>query len=170
MTPLVVTAPEPCTARIRFVASQDAFSRLIRLDNVAPVSHTEAVLPDGIYAALTAGGVKRLPYDYAPKDTLQIFVDIPMAPGMYATWRSFLQSRVGWKYDTAAIAGFIFHNAGLHDPRKLICSAYMTDALRHCGFWAKPLAAKYHSIDPVTVLLMLQSDARTIVRATEYAA
>ncbi|MEJ0092490.1 MAG: hypothetical protein WDN46_14350 [Methylocella sp.] len=55
----------------------DFFSRLIRFDNMAAVSHVEAVMADGtIIAALTQGGVQRLPGDYAPEDTLQIFVDL----------------------------------------------------------------------------------------------
>ncbi|MEJ0092489.1 MAG: hypothetical protein WDN46_14355 [Methylocella sp.] len=90
-----------------------------------------------------------------------------MTPEMYAHWVAFLEYRIGWQYDMKAILGFATFNGGLHDPRKLICSASIADSLRHCGWWPIPLAKRYHAIDPVTVLLMLQADVRSIVHPTE---
>jgi hypothetical protein len=167
---LIVPIPPANTARLRFVTTKnDFFSRLIRLnDSEGPVSHVEAVMADGtIIAALIKGGVQRLPGDYDKTSTLQILVDLPMTAEMYAHWAAFLEYRLGWKYDAKAIAGYALHNGGLHDPRKLICSASIVDSLRHCGWWARPLAQKYHAIDPLTVLLMVQADQRGIVHPTE---
>jgi hypothetical protein len=133
------------------------------------VSHVEAVMHDGtIVASHIETGVARSPIDYDTTSTLQIIVDLPMEDEMVDKWENFLESRVGWPYDTAAIAGFATH-FNEHEKGALICSALQVDALRHCGWFSVPLAQKYHQISPVVLLLMLQADPRSVIHATETA-
>jgi hypothetical protein len=168
---LIVPMPPAYVARLRFVTTRGSLlSRIIRIGTAGTVSHVEAVIdfPGYIITSHLDGGVEREHLDYDADSTLQIFVDLPMTPDMYVTWLRFLNSRVGWHYDSPAIAGFVTH-FNLHKPGELICSALQVDALRHCGWFAKPLAARYHQISPVVLLLMLQADPRSIVHPTETA-
>jgi len=179
---VLVGPPPPGYARVRFVAQQGAQTRTwadyvgaivsaaIRLDSRGGVSHVEAVLPDGtIVAALRPTGVTRCAPDYDTTSNIQIVVDIKMTPLQLATWESFLISRIGWPYDTPALAGFLFLQ-NFHREHALICSALITDALRHCGRYPALLAQAYHDIDPVVALLMLQAqpEGSVIIHPVEY--
>ena len=169
---LIVPLPPHNTARLRFVTTEKStIGKLIRIGgNEGQVSHVEGVLADGsIVAAHLWEGVRHLAGNYDTTSTLQILVDIPMSAEMYARWRAGLLKHVGYAYDWKAILGFAFHNKALHDPHALICSALQLDELRACGHYARPLAQAYHAIDPLTLLLMQQADARTIIHATERA-
>jgi hypothetical protein len=37
----------------------------------------------------------------------------------------------------------------------------------HCKWWTHPLAQKYHSIDPLTLLQMCRADERNIIHDAE---
>jgi|GEM_PF-2328369 hypothetical protein len=172
--PLVVPVPPPNTARLRFVTTKrNIAARLIRLrDSEGPVSHVEAVMADGsIIGSYSPGGVQRQPNDFDKTSTLQILVDLPMSPEMYEHWKEGLEYRVAkhWQYDQKAILGFIFYGGHLHEAHKVICSALQVDMLSHghCKWWTHPLAQKYHSIDPLTLLLMCQADERSIIHDAE---
>ncbi|MEJ0094717.1 MAG: hypothetical protein WDN46_15215 [Methylocella sp.] len=171
--PLAISAPPPNTVRLRFVTTKRSITgRLIRLrETEGPVSHAEAVMEDGsIIGAYSPGGVLRQqPNDFDKASTLQIFVDLPMESAMYEHWKAGLEYRVAqkWQYDQKAILGFIFFDGKFHDAHKAICSALQVDILRHCKWWTRPLAQKYHSIDPLTLLLMCQADERTIIHPPE---
>ncbi len=170
MIPLVVTTPPQNKARLRFVTGKDSLlSRLIRFGTTGAVSHVEAVMHDGtIVASHIETGVARFPIDYDATSTLQIVVDLAMEDDMVDKWENFLESRVGWPYDVAAIVGFATH-FNEHEQGALICSALQVDALRHCGWFPVPLADQYHQISPVVLLLMLQGDPRSVIHATETA-
>jgi len=165
--PLNVSPPPLNVARLRFVTEKDSVvSELIRLDTTGAVSHVEAVMHDGTIIASHIGtGVAGFPIDYDTTSTLQIIVDLPMAD-MTGKWEDFLKSRIGWPYDTPAILGFAVH-FNEHEQGALICSALQVDALRHCGWFAVPLAYRYHQISPVVLLLMLQADPRSVIHSTE---
>jgi hypothetical protein len=172
--PLIVPVPPPNTARLRFVTTKrNILGELIRIrESEGPVSHAEAVMADGsIIGAYSPGGVLHQPNDFDKTSTLQIFVDLPMTPEMYGHWEAGLEYRVAnhWQYDRKAILGFIFFDGHLHDAHKVICSALQVDMLSHghCGWWTRPLAQKYHSIDPLTLLLMCQADERSVIHPTE---
>jgi hypothetical protein len=172
--PLAIPTPPLNTARLRFVTTKRSFTGLlIRLrETEGPVSHVESVMEDGsIIGAYSPGGVLRQPNDFDKTSTLQIFVDLPMTAEMYAHWKEGLEYRVDkkWQYDQKAIFGFILFDGKLHDARKVICSALQVDILSHghCKWWTRPLAEKYHSIDPLTLLLMCQADERTIIHPPE---
>lgn len=166
--PLIVTPPSDSCARLRFVAEKSSLvSRVIGFGTAGPVSHVEAVMLDGtIIASHIGSGVAVHPIDYDTYSTLQIIVDLPMEPEMIDKWEDFLRSRVGWKYDSPAIVGFVTH-FNFHKPGELVCSALQVDALRHCGWWPIPLASRYHQISPVVMLLMLQADPRSVVHHVE---
>jgi len=156
----------PCTKR-------NILARLIRMrESEGPVSHVEAVMEDGsIIGAYSPGGVLRQANDFDKTSTLQIFVDLPMTAEMYKHWKAGLEFRLAqhWQYDRKAILGFIFFDGSLHDAHKVICSALQVDMLSHghCKWWTRPLSQKYHSIDPLTVLLMCQADERSCIHPTE---
>src|SRR6266550_273034 len=170
---LNVGKPPPLTARLRFVTTSTSFiSRLIRFDTHGSVSHVEAVMPDGsIIASLMGSGVQRLAGDYCQTNTMQIIVDLHMTWEMYAAWQHFLESRIGWPYDWkdfwGLVADFDEHSQGC-----LICSALQVDALRHCLYFPRPLAQKYHFVTPVVLLMMLQALplSECIVHEPEYSA
>jgi hypothetical protein len=160
--------PQSNVARLRFVTTAESLiSQLIRFDTTGAVSHVEAVMRDGtIIGSHMDTGVARFTIDYDTTSTLQIIVDLPMENAMMREWEGFLSSRVGWPYDIPAITEFATHfNA--HEQGALICSALQVDALRHCGWFPRPLAQRYHQISPVVLLLMLQADQRSIIHAPE---
>jgi hypothetical protein len=165
--PLIVSSPPVNVARLRFVTTKESLlSRLIRFGTTGTVSHVEAVMHDRtIIASHIGAGVTRCPIDYDTTSTLQIIVDLPLAD-MTGKWEDFLESRIGWPYDTPAILGFAVH-FDEHELGALICSALQVDALRHCGWFPVPLAYRYHQISPVVLLLMLQADPRSVIHATE---
>jgi hypothetical protein len=165
--PLIVTPPPINVARLRFVAEKDSLlSGLIRFGTTGAVSHVEAVMHNGTIIASHIGtGVTRFPIDYDTTSTLQIIIDLPMAD-MTGKWEDFLNSRIGWPYDTPAILGFAVH-FNEHEQGALICSALQVDALRHCSWFPVPFASRYHQISPVVLLLMLQADPRSVIHATE---
>jgi hypothetical protein len=168
MMPLIVSAPPSGVARLRFVTTKESLlSKAIRFNTTGSVSHVEAVMCDGtIITSLIGTGVARCPIDYDTSSTLQIMVDLTMPGGVYDKWVAFLEARIGWPYDTPAIVGFAVH-LNEHEQGALICSALQVDALRHCGWFAVPLAQKYHQISPVVLLMMLQADPRNIVHPRE---
>jgi hypothetical protein len=172
--PLAIPTPPLNTARLRFVTTKrNVTGFLIRLrETEGPVSHVEAIMEDGsIIGAYSPGGVLRQPNDFDKTSTLQIFVDLPMTAEMYAHWKEGLEYRIEqkWQYDQKAIFGFILFDGKLHDAHKVICSALQVDMLSHghCKWWTRALAQKYHSIDPLTLLLMCQADERTIIHPPE---
>jgi len=127
-------------------------------------------MPNGtIIAALRATGVTRCLPDYDKVSTLQIVVDIKMTASQLMSWNEFLVSALGRPYDTAALAGFLFL-ANFHRQHALICSALITDALRHSGRYPVKLAQAYQDINPVVALLMLQAQPgdSIIIHPTEY--
>ncbi len=164
---LIVSLPPPNVARLRFTTASGSVAEAIRFDTEGAVSHVEAVLFDGIIGAYLEFGVARKALNYDTESTMQIMVDLPMHQDMYATWRSFLNSRLGWPYDLAGIAGLAIHDLNMHEKGALFCSALQMDALAHALWWSRPLALPYHAVTPVVLLLMLQADERTIIHNIE---
>jgi hypothetical protein len=155
---LTVENPPPHTARLVFMADSNWQSRLICFDEMGAVSHVAAMIDDGLFVAANVGqGVQRTrPIDELSGVTLQITVDLPMKEQQYIEWRDYLYGRCGLPFDTLGLAG-IATRFDLHTQGAIFCAALQVGALRHCGFFARPLAQKYHMISPVVLLLMLQA-------------
>lgn len=146
--------------RLRFVSGRDAASLAIRARENFPFSHAEAVTPQGRYlGAHASGGVAaREPgYDAAWLER-ELFVDLPAAaPAQPEAFYAFLERHVGEPYDFESILGFLIPGVALHEAQHVICSAFVTLALRQCGWFAAPLAEPAHKISPRDLLLMISA-------------
>jgi hypothetical protein len=146
---------------IRFVQGSELTSRLIVAQEKTAMpftpSHVEALTPDGRFylGAHDDGGVARRPVGYDKATTLhELLLPIEMAPAEEATFWAYLEGKLGEPYDWKAILGFVVP-VDLHDRDHAICSALITLALRACGFFATPLAAPAHLVDPRDLLLVI---------------
>lgn len=154
--------------RIRFVRHSDLASGLIcdREGEVAPFvpSHVEIVVqnPDGSLGYLgalddreggAAPGVQIRPAGYDKATMLhELFVDVALPDEAAA--EKFARSKIGEPYDWEAIVDYLLPLA-LHETRHLICSAFVTLALKAGGEFVFPLAAAPHATSPRDVLFWL---------------
>lgn len=128
-------------------------------------SHVEALTPDcGFYlGSMFEGGVQKRPVGYdkgliavdpVTDKERELLLRIDMTPQQDAKFWAFLESKIGEPYDSPAIFGFVIpiHE---HVINHAICSALITLALRACGWFATPLAAPAHLIDPRDLLLVI---------------
>jgi hypothetical protein len=146
--------------KIRFVHGTDIVSKLIVAQEKTAMpftpSHVEAVTPEGLYlgAHYSTGVEARQPgYDRAWV-TLELILSLPAAPEQDASFYSFLHGKLGEPYDWSSIFGFLAPGHH-HNVDHAICSALISLALRHCGWFASPLAAPAHLISPRDLLLVL---------------
>jgi hypothetical protein len=156
--------------RIRFVTGSDFASGLIRLQAGVSVpftpSHVEALTQDGksFLGAHAAGGVALRPvgYDAAQLMTLpdgsksERIVSLPCSAEMESAFYQFAATRLGEPYDWKAILGFV-DPAHEHDLDHIICSAFMTQCLRECGYFQCPLTVPFHHISPRDLFLILST-------------
>ena len=176
---LIVPAPPPHTAVLRFCTSPQIGSALIRWwtgygERWQTPSHCEAVVPDpefghAIIAAQTSyvdgapdPGVRRFKPDYDTWSNWQTFVHLPMTPEMHRSWLSFLWDKCGSPFDHDAFYGFVIPGLNAHESGALDCMALQVAALQSCGWWKKPLSIQYHAIPPAVGLLLTQVDQRCI--------
>lgn len=158
--PLIVTPPPTGHIRIRFVTDDtDPLAFLIRLDTMAKVSHTEAVLRDGSIIGAYGQGVVRNAINFDKTSSAQMFVDIPRTAEQINAWELFLMTKIGTPYDYAAVAGFALH-ANMHTPGHVICSALMTDALRHNGVVSEKQFKPDHMTSPGDLAMALSFMAK----------
>lgn len=151
--------PPPLNARLVFMATAGSFlSHAVMFETQGAVSHVAAMMDDGLFVAANHGeGVQRKrQQDELAGVTLHIMVDLPMIWHQYELWRDFLYGKVGSEFDSMGLAGIATH-FDLHTVNALYCASLQVGALRHCGYFARPLAQKYHMISPVVLLLMLQA-------------
>jgi hypothetical protein len=128
-------------------------------------SHVEALTPDGGFylGSMLDGGVQKRPVGYdrgliaidpTTGKERELLLQVDTTPEQDAKLRAFLKSKIGEPYDSPAIFGFVIpiHE---HLLNHAICSALITLALRACGWFATPLAAPAHLIDPRDLLLLI---------------
>jgi hypothetical protein len=154
---------------IRYVQGSEISSQLIVAQEKTampfPPSHVEALTPDGKFylGSMFEGGVQKRPVGYDkgliaidPKTGKErdLLLTIDATPEQDAAFWTFLESKIGEPYDSAAIFGFIIplHE---HTLNHAICSALITLAMRICSKWPFPLAVPAHLIDPRDSLLMM---------------
>jgi hypothetical protein len=155
---------------IRFVKGDDPVSYLIGLQAgvampFAP-THTEALTLDGKFyiGAHLDGGVQARPVGYDVDQLMTLpdgsktdrLVRLPCTPEQQAAFYSFVHLKIGTPYDWKAIAGFVAPGHE-HDFDHVICSAFMTEALRKCGWFKWPLTVPFHRISPSNLFLVLSS-------------
>jgi hypothetical protein len=156
--------------RIRFVTGNDLVSRLIRLQGGVSMpftpSHVEALTQDGksYLGAHAVGGValRSVGYDLDQLMTLpdgsrsERIVSLMCSDETEQAFYRFAASKLGEPYDWKAILGFI-DPSHLHDLDHIICSAFMTQALRECGYFPAPLTVPFHHISPRDLFLILST-------------
>jgi len=147
--------------KIRFVKSKgwesDAIVALEKTALPFTPSHVEAVTPDGFYlGAHFDNGTQKRPSNYdAGQFEYELFLTLEtLEIDQTKRFYDFLNAHIGEPYDWKAILGFIVPHHE-HIPNHAICSALITLALRGCNWFAYPLAAPAHLIDPRDLLLML---------------
>lgn len=145
-------------AHLVFMTTAGFLSRVIRFDEEGAVSHVCAVLDDGSAISADLGcGVKREPaLDAMTGATMQITADIQMTPEQYAAWHDYLEKRVGEPFDLKGVIGIAMH-MDLHTVGAAYCASLQVGALRHCQFFPRVLAQRFHLVSPVVLLLMLQA-------------
>lgn len=159
--------------RIRFMTGADMLSRLIRTQGGIAMpftpSHTEALTPDGKYyiGAHIKGGIDARPFGYddgevktlADGRKADITVSLPCSEAQEAAFYAYAWSKVGAPYDWRSIISFAAPDINMHVMDHLICSAFMTAALRTkgCEYFPMPLTVPFHHISPRDLLLMLSS-------------
>lgn len=159
--------------RLRFVASNDITSRLIRLQAGVAMpftpSHVETLTVDGrdYIGAHLDGGIKARPvgYDAASLMTLpdgtksERIVYLPCSQEQETAFYTFVEGKVDAPYDWRAILGFEAPDLRLHEFGHLICSAFMVAALRAkgCEFFKWPITVPFHHISPRDLFLILSS-------------
>lgn len=170
---------------IRFVRGTAWESTAIALQQKTAMpftpSHVEAMTPDGKYyigahmdggvlarpVGYDAGKIARLPdgYDKSvfPDGLCDLQLDLGAARNVIdsaewqdATFYKYLNDSVGEPYDWEAILGFVIPEH-LHLTNHAICSAKITLALRKCLWFAHPVAAPAHLVDPRDLLLMISA-------------
>ena len=166
---LTINPPPPLTARLVFMATDASWlSRAVMFDEMGSVSHVAAMMDDGLFMSANYGqGVRRTrDQDELAGVTMAITADIQMKQPQYDDWRDFLYSKNGDAFDTEALIGIALH-WDLHTKKALYCAELQTAALRHCMYFPRPLAQKYHMITPVVLLLMLQAQPLSGVTVNE---
>lgn len=120
-------------------------------------SHVEALTVDGKFylGAHSDGGVMKRPVGYDKDMTAhELLLTLDATPEQDAAFWKFLESHIGEPYDWSAIFGFVLPEHE-HVFEHVICSALMTLGLRACNWFASPLAAPAHLIDPRDLLLLI---------------
>lgn len=156
---------------LRFVTGNDLVSRLIRMQAGVSMpftpSHVEALSPDGkcYVGAHFDGGVaaRAIGYDNGQLMTLpdgsksERLINLPASDAERAAFHAFVQSKIGELYDWKAIIGFLDPDVHQHELDHIICSAFMTAALRACGYFPSPLTVPFHHISPRDLFLILST-------------
>jgi len=157
--------------RIRFVTHGDFESRLIRMQAGIAMpftpSHTEALSQDGksYVGARLDGGVQPKPINYdagtieplAEGGWCNRIVELPCTPEQEAAFYKFVADKIGEPYDWKSIFGFEAPDFHTHLLDHVICSAFMTAALRACNYFPEPLTVPFHHISPRDLMLILSS-------------
>jgi hypothetical protein len=150
---------------LRFVTADDPLSKLIRAQGGISMpftpSHVEAWSRDrtAYVGQHFDGGMQARPvgYDKGQSGLKEKFVDLPCEQAQYDAFHDFCDSKIGEPYDWKSIFSFAAPDINLHIPEAAICSAIMTAALRHCGYFPMPLTVPFHHISPRDLFLILSS-------------
>lgn len=146
--------------KLRFVQGKDSIVSfdIIARENVAmpfTPSHVEALSRDGksYIGAHMDTGIQARPvgYDLATTEH-ELLLDLGDAGD--DAFFAYCESKIGAPYDWTAIVDFVLP-VNWHLFNHLICSAFMTLALRKKGYFRYPLAAPAHMINPRDLLLII---------------
>jgi hypothetical protein len=158
---------------IRFVTGRDAISRAIALDASTSMpfkpTHTEARTKDRKFyiGAHGVGGVQARPVGYDDNDLITLpdgsqshrVVSLPCTKEQEDAFYAFVHSKIDTPYDWKAILGFVLTDIHAHTFGDLICSAFMSAALRTkgCEYFPWPMTKPFHSISPDILFIILST-------------
>ena len=123
--------------RLRFVLGKGRASRFIAWYSGAPLSHVDAVMPNGKLLGARSDvvgggdGVLERPDPYEDVSAI-VYFDIPCTPQQGMAFYAFLRAQLGKQYDHMAIFGFLF-NRNWRDEDAWICSELQAAALEAAG-------------------------------------
>lgn len=159
--------------RLRFVTSTALSSRLIRMQAGVSMpftpSHVEALTVDGkdYVGAHIEDGIRSRPVGYDAADLMTLpdgtkserIVSLKCTPDQEAAFYTYVEGKVNAPYDWRAILGFAMPDFHEHVFGHLICSAFMTAALRApgCEYFPWPLTKPFHGISPDLLLAILST-------------
>lgn len=155
------------TTVIRFIRGTGLPSDLIVAQEKTAMpftpSHVEILSRDGksYFGSMFEGGVQYRPLDHEKLSVdpitgkrRELLLPLDTTPeGEAAAWK-WADGKIGEPYDSAAIFGFVIPLRE-HTLNHAICSACATLFLRTAGWFADPLAAPAHLIDPRDLLLII---------------
>lgn len=155
---------------LRFVASDTITSRLIAFQAGISMpftpSHVEALSRDEkAYTGMhIAGGCLARPigYDKDEPNIKEAFVKLLVTEEQHDAFHAYVESMIGQPYDWKAILSFADPVENLHDFGHLICSAFMTLALRRepDAVFPWPLTVPAHRVSPRDLFLILSTHVR----------
>ncbi|MDE2101613.1 MAG: hypothetical protein KGL39_30485 [Patescibacteria group bacterium] len=118
---------------IRFINSPGIISTLIDWETDSLFCHTEALSRDGQHwiGAHAGTGVQARPLDWTTT-TRDYRYALEVTEEQYEAAMAFLESKIGTPYDYLDIVGLLF-KFRVHDPKQLICSAFMMEFLAAAG-------------------------------------
>jgi hypothetical protein len=144
---------------LRFVQGSSLISKAIVAQSKTAMpftpSHVETVSEDGAsyIGAHISGGIQARPVGYDKDETAhELFLTLVASSEQDRLFWDFMVSKIGEPYDWHAIVGFVIPEH-FHTVDTAICSAVATLALRHCEWFATPVAAPAHLISPRDLLL-----------------
>jgi hypothetical protein len=156
---------------IRLVRHDDPLSAAILINIGGVVAHAEAIVRGGtVIGAFAEGGVQERPLDYdGGKFVTEILVALPATDEMTDKFEHYLRACLGEPYDFTGLADFLHLGSDLHRAHHVFCSALMHDALRGCGYFARPLPVPAHYITPLLLHqeLLVRPDSVVIDRESE---
>lgn len=149
---------------IRLVCHDDLLSDAIVRDiygemtvSGQEIAHAEAVMLGGtVIGAYAEGGVEERGLDYdGGKYRHEVMVGLAASDAMTASFEHYLRACVGEPYDYTGLFEFAELAIDGHIKHRVFCSALMDDALRGCGYFARPLPVPAHKVNPLFLQQML---------------
>lgn len=119
---------------IRFIGAHDIESRLIQWATNSLLCHTEALSRDrkSWIGAHAFTGVQARPLDWT-NPPVNFIYDIPVTAENYDRGMTYLEGRIGTKYDYAGCFGLAIHKRINSGSKRTDCSALMTGLMMHSG-------------------------------------
>jgi hypothetical protein len=157
--------------KLRFVTCDDPISALIRdqAGTCMPFtpSHVEAVVPEGYLGAHDDGGIAIRPIGYDKPLMLngkpcEYFIDLSVDQAKDAAFDRYIRGKIGTPYDWQSILDFLALpvDLNLHQSKHLICSAFMTLALRQAAYFPSPLTMPAHHVSPAVLFFALSTQVK----------
>lgn len=106
-------------------------------DTISEICHVDAVVPhvggpETLIGAHIQDGIRERSQFYQNWG-IRIRVSVPCTDEAAAQFHGFIISKIGCPYDAMDIVGLALHDGRIHNPMRLICSSFMTQAVTQAG-------------------------------------